>query len=56
MRVNPVLETIVSPKKDVCKWTKEHIYDYTRKHNLEIIKPIELTTGHRYIFTWKKPE
>lgn len=56
MRVNPVIEDVVSPKKDVCKWTIDHIHEYTRTHNLEIIKPIQLTSGQRYIFTWKKPE
>ena len=54
MRVNPVLEEVVSPKQGVCKWTIDHIAEYTRKHNLEIIKPVRLTNGLRYIFTWQK--
>jgi hypothetical protein len=54
MRVNPVLEEVVSPKKGVCKWTIDHIAEYTRKHDLEIIKPVRLTNGLRYIFTWQK--
>jgi len=54
MRVNPGLEKIVTPKLNFCSWTLQHIGDYTIKHNLEIIKPIELTRNLRYIWLWQK--
>jgi cyclopropane fatty-acyl-phospholipid synthase-like methyltransferase len=54
MRVNPVLEEITPPKFAIYKWTMADIAYFTRKHNFEIIKPVRLTDGLRYVFTWQK--
>jgi SAM-dependent methyltransferase len=54
MKVNPGLEQVVTPKENFCAWEMKHIADYTRKFNLEIIKPVELTDALRYIWTWQK--
>lgn len=54
MRVNPVLETIISPKQDVYPWTLNDIQYFTQLHDLQIIKPVELTEGMRYEFIWQK--
>ena len=54
MRVNPIMEEITPPKFAVYKWTMADIAYFTRKHNLEIIKPVKLTDSLRYTFTWQK--
>lgn len=54
MRVNPGMEDEISPKKFLYKWTLGDIDYLTKKHDLEIIRPITLTSGLRYIFTWRK--
>jgi hypothetical protein len=54
MRVNPGMEDEISPKRFLYRWTLEDIEYFTKKHDLTIIKPITLTTGLRYIFTWQK--
>ena len=54
MRVNPVLEKVISPKHDVYAWTLEDIDYFTKKHNLTMIEQPELTNGMRYEFIWQK--
>lgn len=54
MRVNPQIEKILSPKQASYAWTIEDIDYFTKKHNLKIIKPVQMITDERYIFTWQK--
>ena len=54
MRVNPVLENIISPKMAVYPWTLNDIVYFTNKHNLKIIKPVTLSDNLRLTFTWVK--
>jgi hypothetical protein len=54
MRVNPLLEKVVSPKMGAYAWTINDISYFTNKHKLTIIKPVELNHGLRYTFVWQK--
>ena len=54
MRVNPQIEKITSPKESAYPWTIDDIEYFTKKHNLNIIKPVRFNHNLRYIFTWQK--
>ena len=54
MRVNPQIDKVTSPKECAYSWTTDDIEYFTKKHNLTIIKPVELNKNLRYIFTWQK--
>jgi cyclopropane fatty-acyl-phospholipid synthase-like methyltransferase len=54
MRVNPQTEKVTSPKFATYAWAIKDIAYFTRKHSLEIIKPVVLTDSLRYTFTWQK--
>lgn len=55
MRVNPCISEVNTPKTAYA-WTLNDIYHFTRKHNLEFIKPITMNKNTRLIWTWQKPK
>jgi len=54
MRVNPCINPNNTPEV-AYPWTLVDIFNFTKKYNLEIIKPITVTKHVRIIWTWKKP-
>lgn len=54
MRVNPVLEKVISPKHDVYAWKLEDIDYFTKKHSLIMLEEPALTKSMRYEFIWQK--
>lgn len=55
MRVNPGISEVNTPEHFLHRWTLDDIIAFTRKYNLEIIKPITVTQNIRIIWTWQKP-
>lgn len=54
MRVNPCINPDNTPAV-AYPWTVQDIFNFTKKYNLDVIKPVTVTKHIRMIWTWQKP-